>query len=746
MSGNVRLGFRRSTFFAWFSGVAILFILHFITVGKLTYINDAVERLEFLLYDLRIQHFTVSPSLPGNADNPIVIVDIDENSLQVEGRWPWSRSRLAQLLSRLDEAGAAIVVFDVLFAEAEPNPAILIHDHLGDDEYLFRKRLKDLEATFDSDHVFSQSMENMNVVLGFVFHQASPSKIGSLPSALQLRTPIETDALVLPAMYGYSAPLDNLVQTSSGAGFFSLQPDSDGVIRRAPLIARIDQALYPSLSLETIRQYLFLDQLDLKLSEIASQLHIEGIILDEELVVRTDGKGGMLIPYKGRWPSFPYVSATDVMHGNLSSDLFEGAIVLIGTTAPGLFDLRTTPVGSVFPGVEIHANLIESMLEGRILYEPSWAKGANFLLWFIPGLILALALPLLSPAYQLSITLLFASSLVAMTSWLWIGYGMVFSIAMPLLAVFLIAILNLAWGFLSETRIRYRLKNMFGQYVPPSLVDEMLDDSQKFTFDGRSKELSILFSDIRGFTTISEQLDADELKRFLNEYFTPMTRILFEHRGTIDKYVGDMVMAFWGAPVDDPNHAFHAISAALEMLDETRKISDQFISRGWPAVQIGIGINTGMVNVGDMGSVYRRAYTVIGDPVNLASRLESSCKYYGVDLVVGERTHSMTSEDFIWRELDLVRVKGKSEPVRVFEAICHTQNYSKHNVVELDSHHDALTAFRQKRFEKSRHIFEELARAYPSTRIYKLYLERLDYLSTAPPADDWDGSWNRTDK
>ena len=293
---------------------------------------------------------------------------------------------------------------------------------------------------------------------------------------------------------------------------------------------------------------------------------------------------------------------------------------------------------------------------------------------------------------------------------------------------------------------RHRLADMFGQYVPPELVEEMSRHPSNFSFAGESRQLSVLFSDIRGFTALSESLAADELKVLLNRYFTPIMGVIFDHRGTIDKYIGDLVMAFWGAPIEDPDHALHSIQAAMQMLKATEKISAVFVSEGLPAISVGIGINSGLMNVGDMGSKYRRAYTVLGDAVNLASRLESSTKYYGVSLVVGEKTRELALEYFIWRELDLVKVKGKDYSVKVYQPVCSMAESTPELEEELAILGHALASFRKQNFIHAKALFTQLNQQYPNINQYIMYLERIQTLSQAPPAIGWDGSWTRIDK
>lgn len=729
---------------ATLGGLLLVTLLVVVSSGSLPAVSGIYQRLELLIYDQRMRLH-----LPDEAKAavPIVIIDIDEASLQHEGRWPWSRAKIADLVKKLNESGAAVIGFDILFGEAERNPAQEVLKSLDINSDL-HKQINLIQHNYDRDQLFANTLADSEAVLGYLFHFQDSLTSGLLPQPLNLNNSVDAlvSQLVLPIMSGYAAPLEVLIEATGKGGFFSLAPDEDGVVRRAPMLARYDNQLYASLSLEMLRQFMFLEAIQLKTSTIAGKQHLESIVLDENLALPTDSSGQLLIPFRGPAETFPYIPAWKLLAGEVDPLLIQGALVLVGTSAPGLFDLRATPVASVYPGVEVHANLLAAMLDKQFLQQPSWAAGANLVIALMAGLILAIALPWLSPLLQVIISMVLAISIVSLTSWLWVFEGIVLSLAGPLLLIFSLMVFNFIWGFFYESMTRHRLADMFGQYVPPQLVEEMSRHPGAFSFAGESRELSVLFSDIRGFTTLSEALAADELKLLLNRYFTPITGVIFEHRGTIDKYIGDLVMAFWGAPVKDSDHALHAIQAAMQMLKATAEISQVFVSEGLPAISVGVGINSGLMNVGDMGSKYRRAYTVLGDAVNLASRLESSTKYYGVSLIVGERTRELALSHFVWRELDLVKVKGKDHPVHIYEPLCPIADLTPALATELALTNQALTAFRTQDFNQAKTLFTQLHQAHPKTYQYSQYLERIQIVSQELPAADWDGSWTRTDK
>jgi adenylate cyclase len=582
-------------------------------------------------------------------------------------------------------------------------------------------------------------------VLGYAIADASNIPKGSLPPPLVMDSWL-VESLVLIDIESYIANLDLLQERASGGGFFSIMPDDDGVIRTAPLLARRNGQLYGSLALETVRQFLDAQQILLTPKPIGDYMAVESVSLDGLTDIPTDGFGYVLIPYRGKAGSFPYISSADVINGDFSAGFFENRIVLFGTTAVGLYDMRSTPVQSVFPGVEVHANVIAGLLDGHFPAEPPWALGANVALLLTLGLMSVFIVPFIKPVAIILISLLMLALVTALNFWAWTEFGLVLAIIAPLFLIVLIGTADLAYGFLTEARGRRQLKAVFGQYVPPEIVDEMnRNPDGDFALEGESRELSVLFCDIRGFTTISESLAADELKQMLNFFFTPMTRIIFERRGTIDKYVGDMIMAFWGAPVHDSQHHQHAVLGALEMLDTLEKMQPELSERGWPRIEIGVGINSGMMNVGDMGSEYRRAYTVIGDAVNLGSRLESLTKYYGVRLIVSETTAEKL-EGIVLRGLDRVKVKGKDEPVNIFEPLGTTDSVTAEQVTEVEDSNRAQGLYYEGLWDDAQRAFEQLKQAFPERKVYTLYLERIAALREQGVGPGWDGVFTHTSK
>jgi len=484
------------------------------------------------------------------------------------------------------------------------------------------------------------------------------------------------------------------------------------------------------------------------------QLQLETVALGEVDVLRyagvggqlarTDAAGRVIVPYKGPKRTFPYLSATDVLNGNINPDALEGAIVLVGTSALGLSDLRATPVGTQYPGVEVHANIIDALLNDEFPYRPEWEAGALLAQLLLFGLLLSFWLPRLGPFAAISVSGIAVLLGISGNFYLWTYQHLDLPLAAVLLLVGGLTIINLGYGFISENVSRRLLKGMFDQYVPPAHIERMMNDPAAYQFAGESKELTVLFSDIRSFTNISESLSAADLKALLNSYFTPVTKVIFDHEGTIDKYVGDMVMAFWGAPLDDERHAFHAVQAALSMQQVTASLCEEFAARGWPAIKIGIGINSGQMNVGDMGSSYRRAYTVLGDAVNLGSRLESITKFYGAEILVGEHTQALAPE-FVYRYVDRIQVKGKNEPIRVYEPLGRIGDVEEAVLKELQMQQRAVEHYFARRWDDAVLMFTRLEQQQPR-RLYQVYIERIADLRQQALPEDWDGVFRHTAK
>ncbi len=712
-----------------------------------------LQRLDEIIYDARLR-----ATAPKTLDDRIVIVDIDEKSLAEVGRWPWGRDKMATLVNQLfDQQKIGILGFDVVFAEADVSSGLarlteLSHNELKD-QPLFAERLRQLRPELDFDALFAKSLENRAVVLSYYFSsEEDAGTSGVLPAPVLTDKELSGRSIHSTSWNGYGSNIEGIARAAPVAGFFNPIVDDDGVVRSLPMLAEYKGKYYESLALGMFRQlagapkvvpgypsdrflphsYQGMDRLVLK----------QG---DRTLGIPVDDKVAALVPYRGRGGvrggSFKYISASDVLLGRLPVGSLKDKIVLMGTTAPGLLDLRVTPVGEAYPGVESHANLISGLLDGKLLFRPDYAVGYDVAMLTIAGLALAFGLPLLSATRAVGLSVAVAAVLAGLNFWLYLGYGLVLPLAAALTMTVTAFALNMSFGYFVESRSKRDLANLFGTYVPPELVDEMVKDPDAYSMKATNRELTVMFCDMRGFTKMSEQMEPTQLQELLTGVFSNLTSLIRANRGTIDKYMGDCVMAFWGAPVETPEHAHLAVKSAMEMANAVRDINADHRSRGLPEIGIGIGLNTGTMCVGDMGSNIRRAYTVIGDSVNLGSRLEGLSKAYGVDIVVSETTRNL-APDFAWQELDRVRVKGKEQAVAIFWPLAPENRLKEDSASELKTWNSFIKAYRLQNWDQADVLLINLMRMNPKKYLYQLYAERVASMRLLPFDPEWDGATN----
>jgi len=738
LSITSHVGFKRYIARALLGVITTLGVLGHVT-GYYTvpYINQ----IEDLLYDTRVRL-----TAPGGVDDRIVIVAIDEISLQEHGHWPFTREKFAAMMTNLWGYGATVVGFDVLFSERDESADLSLLRQLADDirDESFRKRLDEFEPMIDRDRLFADAMQGGQTILGYYFDTNPDTAFvtGVLPYAAFDLHESMTDSVFLPRGAGFSSTLPVLMESAYSAGFIS-NPliDADGVVRRTPLLHEYQLSVYESLSLAMAAT--FLNDITLPIFVDASTWMgdyppLEGLELAGR-PIPIDVQGAVLVPFRGPAGSFPYVSVGDVISGRVEDpSIFQDKIALVGATAPGMNDLRTTPFGSIYPGVEIHANVLAGILDSSFRWEPAYTAAAEMIAVAGFGLLAALLLPALTPVISTLVTAAVAVAALAVNYYMWQVELHVLRLAMTLYTIFAIYTINMLFGYFFETRSRSHMDSLFGQYVPPDLVKEMSRDPEHYSLASQKLELSVLFTDIRSFTTISEGLDAAELSQLMDDYLTPMTQIVHETQGTIDKYIGDAVMAFWGAPIFHPHHADQAVGAGMAMLRALDTLNIDFAKKGWPEIRIGVGVNTGMMSVGNMGSRFRRAYTVLGDAVNLGSRLEGITKQYGVSFVVSENT-AHSAARYHYRELDKVRVKGKDKPVTILEPLGLEEELSKEAIEKARSFKHVLFLYRSQEWRPALKALGMLLKNEPDCFLYKLYTERIEHFLENPPGKDWDG-------
>ncbi|MDB5762618.1 MAG: adenylate/guanylate cyclase with Chase sensor [Herminiimonas sp.] len=723
------------------SGLLLLFGLlgHVSGVYNLSFI-DSLDRV---IYDAKLRL-----TMPQTVDDRVVILDIDEKSIAEIGRWPWNRDKMAALVNKLFERyHIRLLGFDVVLAEPDESSGLKILQGLGQHELKHNQQylaaVKQMSPQLDYDKLFAKSLQGRPVILGYYMAHGQIGS-GAIPQPVLSARAFQGRSIPFSTWSSYGGNLPEFQAAASGGGHFSPIPDADGSIRRVPLLAKYKDAYYEAFSLAMVRALLDNPPIVPGFGEETSggdYAAVEWLELPTArgtMRIPVDGNVTALVPYRGYEKSYPYYSIADVLADRIKPEQLQGKIALVGTTTPGLRDQRTTPVGEVYSGVEVHANLISGMLDGTIKLKPQYVNAVELMLLILTGALMIFLFPWRSPLRATLSTLLILTAAVGINLAFWQYANWVLPLATSLLLISSLFIFNMSYGYFVESRSKRQFTELFGQYVPPELVEKMSLNPQSYSMAGRKAALTVLFSDVRGFTTISEGMEPDQLAQLMNEYLSAMTVVVRKHRGTLDKYIGDAIMAFWGAPVDDPEHARHAIVTALEMQQALRDLNRTLVARGSPAMEIGIGINTGTMTVGDMGSVVRKAYTVMGDAVNLGSRLESITKQYGVGIIVGATTRNEAT-DMLFREIDLVQVKGKEEPVAIYEPLGFEGELSEEMLDELERWHQALHDYRMRKWNAADAALADLAQLRPDSRLYALYRERIAAFQVTPPDPEWIG-------
>lgn len=688
----------------------------------------------------------------------VVIVDIDEKSLRNVGQWPWPRNIVAELINVISASGSKVIGLDIIFAEVDRTSPKHFIDELK--QYLPIKlpqeeieSLKNNEA-LDHDIALGDALADTASVLGYVLQTVDDGlkteEEKPFPSILIRLDPSDLSYKDIAMRPSYRAivNVEDVAQAQS-EGFFNVFPDAAGTVRKVPLLMELDGVPYPSLVLEMLR--IGVGQQDVIIhagqQEIYSRKGPQKVMLGATLADRfipTDDFGEVTVNFRGPAYTFPYISASDILEGK-ELDKLKDKYILIGTSAAGLLDLRATPFSNIYPGVEVHANIIDNFIANDFFtYDILTERGLTLFVIFFGGIFLSALLAFTGPlAGGLGGILLVEATIVGNYFFLFKENKMV-GMTYPLFTVFMVFMVVTLFNYFFEGREKRFISNAFGHYVSPDVVSQLADNPESLSLSGEQKNLTVLFSDIRGFTTISEHMTSEELGRFMNEYLTEMSTIIMEHNGTVDKYIGDAIMAIWGAPLDDEAHAANTVRTAFHMMKRLHELQPGWEKRELPFVDIGIGINSGIMSVGNFGSTQRFDYTVMGDNVNLASRLEGSNKTYGTNIIVSEFTKEALGDGFYCRFLDMVRVKGKNLPVKIYEPLCEGEPEESIKE-EVNRFEEAIEAYQHRLFDDALAIFQELLEANP-LKLYNLYIDRIEIYHETPPPDDWDGSFTFTTK
>lgn len=707
-----------------------------------------LDRIEHFTYDSRMRL-----TLPGGIDPNVVIVDIDEKSLAAEGQWPWPRDKLALLVNNLfGPYQVKALGFDIVFSEPDRSSGLEMLDRLQQGELAdlpgFAERAAALRESMDNDRRFAEAVRGRPVVWGYYFTQTLQAQqqeaVGGLCGSIMEPLAAKLYDLDWIRPQGYTGNLAALQATSPACGFFDNPTlDDDGVYRRVPLVQLYKGAVYESLALALARVAVGRPAIDLEFEppDVRTSLHLERLRAGP-LTAAVDEHVAVMVPYRGPEGSFPYVPATDVIHGKADASVLRGKVVLVGTSAPGLRDLRVTPLAKAYSGVEVHANIISGLFDQRIKQKAPYYSGIETVLLLAIGALIAWAFAALSPLIAGIMGAVILAFIAALAFSLWSYGNFVMPFGVPVVFTLALYLAQLLYGYFIESRGKREISKLFGQYVPPELVEEMAAHPEEISMEGESREMTVLFSDVRNFTSISEKLDAKELSAMINAFLTKQTAVVQKHRGTIDKYIGDLIMAFWGAPLPDKDHAIHGVQAGMDMQRAIRELDPEFEKRGWPRLHIGVGVNSGKMNVGNMGSEFRMAYTVMGDAVNLGSRLEGLTKEYGVGVLISEDTRNLLPSDWAFREVDLVRVKGRSEPVAIYEPMGPKDQLEPGLRQDLARHRGAMKLFRAQKWDEAEQEFFNLNQSGRPHPIYELFIARIMEHRENPPGKNWDGAHN----
>lgn len=696
------------------------------------------------LEELRLRSFdffqTTSPR--DSAVRPVVIVDIDESSLSAFGQWPWPRTILADLLTRLYEWQAAAIAFDVIFPEPDRsslNEAVKHFRDLDDDT---RGRLLHLPS---NDEVFAQAIGRGNVVLGQAginaFHPRSLEK----PPETAFATVGPDPSPYLIAFPYILRNLPKLEQAAVGHGLISIRTERDGMVRRVPIVMQAEDKIVPALTLDLLRVATGSSTIMIRTDESGIQsVAVPGLELPTD-------RNGRIWVYFGPHDKARFVSAKDVVEGNVAPERFAGKLVLVGTSAIGLLDVKTTPVLSAMPGVEVHAQLLEAALTNSLLVAPSYAIVVEMIGALIGGGVLALLAPAASVLMLFASAALAAAAFVAASWILFSRYQMLFDATFPLIATLSVYMSMVLMGYFREQLDRRRIRSAFAQYLSPTLVEQLANSPQRLVLGGEERVITVLFSDVRGFTTIAETYKDNPhgLTTLMNRFLTPLTNAIMARNGTIDKYMGDAVMAFWNAPLDDPAHESDACHAALDMLERVDALNQEREREAstsgtrFVPIKIGIGINTGRCTVGNMGSDLRFQYTVMGDSVNLASRLEGQTKAYGLPILIGSRTAAAVAEQFALLEIDSIRVKGKTEAEVIYAIVGRADVAASPEFRSLQDHWAMLRVCYRKQDWTGALKMIDLCRCECErlglVGLIDAYADRIRRLEQRSPTPEWDG-------
>jgi len=729
----------------WF-GFRLAVLMSLIATGIAFLQPQFLEKIELKTLD---QRFVLRGPIP--VDKRIVILAVDDNSLSEIGRWPWPRDKIGRIVDRvLGDYGARVVGFDAVFSEAQENPiseSVRLLSQTGQSRKDISSWLRKHRKTGDLDAGFEALLSKYadRIVLGYFFYpygadvsnrirrtlnqESALLQPSAIPAAISGKMPSN-----IVRMVAVEGNLPRFTRAVDVAGHFNFFPDSDGMMRRVPLLAELDGFFYPSLDLQTLRVAMGWPPISAEVSDIGIEKLSIG---DHQLPIGLDGS--MLLNHYGPGRSFTHISAADVLRGRADPAIFRDAIVLLGVTAIGVFDSRPNPYDSVFPGVEGHAAAISNMLHNEHIKRPLWLQASELLGVLVLGLICGRLVSGRGPVVQ-SLTILSAPTLVVFSAiWLFSSYGLWVKMVYLLLGVLMATVPTTLFEYIIEARKRVFINDAFSHYLAPDVVKDLAAHPEQLNLGGEEKELTAFFSDIAGFSTFSERLTPPELVRFLNKYLSEMSDIILARGGTIDKYEGDAIIAFFGAPLDMPDHAYQCVMAAIEQQRVLIDLHKGWVEEGLPEIHVRIGLNSGAIVVGNMGTARRMDYTMMGDNVNLASRLEGVCKHYGVPILISGDTFDMVRDRIAARFVDRVRVVGRSVPVDIYVPLAEHCDVPEEDMRLASAYKEAWEKMVQRDFTMASAMFDKLCAENPGDGPCKILQARVHAFMRAAPSEDWDG-------
>lgn len=697
-------------------------------------LNRALYMMNYLRYEMKTKGWIKAHQAN---NNKITIINVYEPShAHKASKNAYEYLQINKIIRKLNKMPVKAIATNIIISQSHKeliqDIEVILNTNIS--KYINTKNA----YKFDNDFVETIKQKD-NIILPFILNKENVGE-GLLPKAMFKAQPGSD----IYSQFGYITYFKNAQEASKYLGFTTTLIDKDGAVRKVPLLLRYKNNVYPSLALSIVMNIKHLKNVELNTITYKQKQLLKSIRVGNQ-DIKVDKHGALNAPFNRSISTIKTYSADDILHNKFNKEDIDNAIILIASNQYITPENKTKYISAPMTNIEAQASLLSALLANEVIYEPFWSSTVTLMLILSIVLILITCFQVFGIIIATIIAMIIQISLTAANTLIFINFGIILNITSPLIACLIVTVINLVFGFLLESRKKMQLKKFFSQYIPPEYLNILLANPEKYGFDGKSENLTVIFADIRNFTGISETLSANSVKSLLNEFFTPMTAIILKHGGTIDKYVGDMIMAFFGAPIANPNQHESALNCALEMLARTKKMQKHFQAQGLPKVGLSIGISSGMMNVGDMGSQFRRSYTVIGNCVNLGSRIQSATSFYGVDLIASSHTCEL-QDKFVFRLLDKVKLKGKKECETIYEVVGRKKSINANKLEEIQEHHQAMEAYFAQNWDLTIEILAKLLQKNPDYKPYNIFMQRAKHYKQNPPPTNWDGSYTFTEK